>query len=72
MFIATRKHHMARNRIDARTHPVPLFDISPPRPYRWRAGLWFAAFGLPMPYLPINQALRARQLRTAIAKEKIL
>jgi non-heme chloroperoxidase len=50
MFIATRKHHMARNRIDARTHPVPLFDISR-RDLIVGGGAMVAAFGLPMPLL---------------------
>lgn len=71
MFIATRKHHMARNRIDARTHPVPLFDISR-RDLIVGGGVWLLLSDCRCPYLPINQALRARQLRTAIAKEKIL
>src|ERR1700692_483074 len=50
MFIATRNHHMARNRIDARTHPVPLFDISR-RDLIVGGGAMVAAFGLPMSLL---------------------
>src|SRR3984957_11557725 len=41
---------MARNRIDARTHPVPLFDISR-RDLIVGGGAMVAAFGLPMPLL---------------------
>src|SRR5579864_7883717 len=41
---------MARNRIDARTHPVPLFEISR-RDLIVGGGAMVAAFGLPMPLL---------------------
>src|SRR6202158_2560992 len=41
---------MARNRIDARTHPVPLFNISR-RDLIVGGGAMVAAFGLPMPLL---------------------
>ncbi|HKN71015.1 MAG TPA: alpha/beta fold hydrolase, partial [Terriglobales bacterium] len=41
---------MARNRIDARTHPVPPFDISR-RDLIVGGGAMVAAFGLPMPLL---------------------
>src|SRR6202166_4498192 len=41
---------MARNRIDARTHPFPLFDISR-RDLIVGGGAMVAAFGLPMPLL---------------------
>src|SRR3984957_12099632 len=41
---------MARNRIDARTHPVPLFDISR-RDLIVGGGAMVAAFGLPIPLL---------------------
>jgi hypothetical protein len=62
---------MARNRIDARTHPVPLFEISR-RDLIVGGGAMVAAFGLPMALLADQPTLRARQLRTTMAKEKIL
>src|SRR6201988_4510827 len=48
---------MARNRIYARTHPVPLFNISR-RDLIVGGGAMVAAFGLPMPLLA-DQPTRA-------------